>query len=355
MDGLPCQTLEPDGDREIKTSMATTEDVAQAAGVSTATVSRVLSGYRHVTSKTRERVMEAVSRLGYEPNANAKSLRTTRTRKIIVTVPNIANIFFSNIILGVEAAAAAAGYTVLLGDVSLSGESEANYASMLRRKEADGLIFLGHSLPQVACDLIALEGLNAPIVNGCEFNETLGVSSVHIDNGSAARQVMDYLYGLGHKHIGVVTGAMESPISRDRLVGCQSSARANGALDDLIVMRGDFTVEAGEAQTYLLLDLDPLPTAIFCFSDDMAIGALHAIRQRGLSCPKDVSIVGFDDIRTARYAFPPLTTVRQPMAEIGRQAVGLLIEILEGRAASLRSITLAHELIPRESTGAPRS
>ena len=335
--------------------MPTTEDVARAAGVSTATVSRVLSGYPHVSPEVRARVIEAVGQLGYAPNANAKSLRTTRTQKILVTVPDIANIFFSSIILGVEAAAAAAGYTVLLGDVSLSGDSDANYAGMLRRKEADGLIFLGHKLPEITREMIGKDGFRAPIVNGCEFNETSGVSSVHIDNALAAREAMDYLYSLGHRRIGIVTGPMESPISRDRQNGCQVSARAQAAGATLVTVNGDFTVESGEQATYRLLDCDNQITAIFCFSDDMALGALHALRLRGLACPRDVSVVGFDDIKIAKFAYPPLTTVRQPMEEIGRKAVALLLDILEGRATQLRSLTLAHELVPRESTAAVRA
>ena len=330
--------------------MSTTEDVARMAGVSTATVSRVLSGYPHVSANVRARVLQAVERLGYAPNANAKSLRTTRTQKILVTVPDIANIFFSSIILGVEAAATAAGYTVLLGDVSLSGDSDANYAGMLRRKEADGLIFLGHKLPEITRDMITAQGFQAPIVNGCEFNAALGVSSVHIDNARAAQEAMDYLYALGHRRIGIVTGPMESPISRDRLAGCRTSAERHAAGSALTIVNGDFTVESGEAAAYRLLESDGRVTAIFCFSDDMALGALHALRLRGRTCPGDVSVVGFDDIKIAKFAYPPLTTVRQPMAEIGRKAVGLLLDILDGRADALTSLTLPHELVVREST-----
>ena len=334
--------------------MSTTEDVARVAGVSTATVSRALSGYPHVSAEVKAKVLRAVEQLGYEPNANAKSLRTTRTQKILVTVPNIANIFFSSIILGVEAAASAAGYTVLLGDVSLSGDSEANYAAMLRRKEADGLIFLGHKLPEITKDMIKQQGVKAPIVNGCEFNEALGVTSVHIDNALAARQALDYLYSLGHERIGVITGGMESPISRDRLGGCEASAEAHDAVDALTVVNGDFTVESGERATYRVLDLDSRVSALFCFSDDMALGAMHALRLRGRSCPQDVSVMGFDDIRIARFAYPPLTTVRQPMEEIGRKAVGLLLDILEGRADALHTLTLPHELVVRDSTTSVR-
>jgi LacI family repressor for deo operon, udp, cdd, tsx, nupC, and nupG len=334
--------------------MATIREVAKVAGVSTATVSRVLSGYPHVRPAVREKVLNAVNALGFEPNQTSQMFRTTRTNKIIVTVPNIANVFFSTVIQGAEAAAVRAGYTVLLGDVSVDGINENDYGLMLKRKEADGMIFLGHSMPSSAVEIISREGERAPIVNGCEFNPTLGVSSVHIDNAAAARDGMNHLYELGHRCIGVITGRLESPISRDRLEGCRAAALAHNKLEDLIVVNGDFAVDSGALQTRVLLAGPIRPTAIFCFSDDMAIGALHALREAGLTCPKDVSVLGFDDIHNASFAYPPLTTIRQPMAEIGRRATELLVEILDGRSDGLKSITLDHALIVRGSTGPAR-
>ena len=194
--------------------MATIQDVAREAGVSTATVSRVFSAPELVLEPTRQKVMEAVHRLGYEPNFAAKSLRTLRTEKILVTVPDISNPFFSQVIRGVEEAALAAGYSVLLGDTRHEEAREEQYALMFRRKEADGLIFLGHRLPDILAELLAAKGPRTPIVNGCEFRPGLAVSSAHIDNERAAAEVMDHLYGLGHVRVGVVTGPLASPISR---------------------------------------------------------------------------------------------------------------------------------------------
>ena len=335
--------------------MATIQDVAKQAGVSTATVSRVLNGYEHVTAPVMEKVLAAIADLGYEPNMMAKNLRTLKTQRLIVTVPDIANPFFSNIIRGVEETASAAGYTVLLGDVGFGGGSEEAYASLLRRKEADGLIFLGHTLPASLSAMIDQKGASAPIVNGCEFTEDLRVSSVHIDNARAARDVMDMLYSLGHRHIGIVTGDMRSPISRDRLQGVHDSATAHNAMADLRIVNGDYSIESGAALAAGLVRTQPLPTAIFCFSDDMAFGAMYALRESGLDCPGDVSIVGFDDIRLAQFGTPSLTTIRQPMREIGRRTVSLLLDIMDGKIAEQINITLDHELIVRGSTAAPRT
>jgi LacI family repressor for deo operon, udp, cdd, tsx, nupC, and nupG len=333
--------------------MATIQDVARAAGVSTATVSRVFSAPELVIETTRQRVMAVVAQLGYEPNFAAKSLRTLRTEKILVTVPDISNPFFSQVIRGVEEAALAAGYSVLLGDTRHEEAREEQYAAMFRRKEADGLIFLGHRLPETLADMVASKGARTPIVNGCEFRPGLAVSSAHIDNEGAAAEVMEHLYGLGHARIGVVTGPLASPISSDRLSGVLSAAQRHGRASALRISIGDFSIESGVRQAGELLDEPGRPTAIFCFSDEMAMGALEAIRRRGLSCPKDVSLVGFDDIRFARHLDPQLTTVSQPMEEIGHEVVRLLLDILSGRATTLQNVTLPHELVVRASTAPP--
>ena len=331
--------------------MPTIQDVARDAGVSTATVSRVFSAPELVLEPTRQKVMESVARLGYQPNFAAKSLRTLRTEKILVTVPDISNPFFSQVIRGVEEAAHAAGYSVLLGDTRHEEEREEQYATMLRRKEADGLIFLGHRLPGALAAMVSTMGPRTPIVNGCEFRPDIGVSSAHIDNEQAAAEVMEHLYSLGHTHIGVVTGPLASPISSDRLTGVKAATARHGESDALQIVTGDFSIESGVRETLALLDEEVRPTAIFCFSDEMAMGALEAIRRRGLRCPQDVSLVGFDDIRFAQYLDPQLTTVSQPMDQIGHEVVRLLLDILSGRASGLQHVTLPHKLVVRASTG----
>ncbi|VVS96608.1 LacI family transcriptional regulator [Sphingomonas sp. EC-HK361] len=332
--------------------MTTLRDVAQVAGVSRATAARVLSAPELVADATRAKVMQAVQELGYIRNSVAASLRTTRTGRIIVTVPDISNPFFSRVIRGVEEAAQKAGYAVLLGDTRNEREREEQYADMLNRREADGIIFLGHRLPTVLATILARDGGRAPVVNGCEFTSTLGVSSAHIDNAGAGHEVMQALYGLGHRDIALILGPADSPLTRDRLAGASRAAAARGLAANLIVEAGDFSIESGRRAAMALFARSPRPTAIFCFSDEMAIGTLAAARTAGLSCPADLSVVGFDDIQMARYVDPPLATVRQPMAEIGRKTVELLLGILSGRQVQPVSATLPYELIPRESLGA---
>jgi LacI family repressor for deo operon, udp, cdd, tsx, nupC, and nupG len=328
-------------------------DVARRAGVSTATVSRALSAPGRVSPDKRERVMRAVEELRYSPNAAARSLRQATARKILVTVPNIANPFFSKIIRAIEEEAQRHGYAVLLGDTRYTVDGEEQYAAMLTSREADGLIFLGHRLPDAVKPLINRLKERAPVVNGCEFDPDLGVPSAHIDNAGAAAEAMDHLYALGHRRVGILAGPTTGPLCRDRLAGAMRSVRNHGGAAPA-VLHGDFSVQWGIDGAAEMLDLAERPTALLCLSDEIAIGAMHALRLRGVRCPDDMSVVGFDDITVAQYLNPPLTTVRQPMEEIGRATVQLLVAILKDDGACLDSLTFAHQLVIRESTAPPR-
>ena len=333
--------------------MPTIIQVAAQAGVSTATVSRVLSQPDRVSAGTRERVLEVVQALGYAPNVAARSLRTLRAAKILLTVPDISNPFFASVIRGAEEAARDAGYAVVLGDTRHDPEVEDQYAEMLSRREVDGLIFLGHRLPASLAPVLALKGATAPIVNGCEYSPNIGVPSVHIDNAAAGADAIDYLVALGHQVIGIITGPQISPISRDRLAGALRAADRHGLGGGVHVRVGDYSAGSAFAQMQALLAKQV--TSVFCFNDEMAIGAMRAISEAGLSCPAQVSVIGFDDLPLARFFQPPLTTIAQPKAMIGHRAVDLLVGILRGIDGPIRQVTLAHELVVRGSTAPVRS
>lgn len=332
--------------------MPTIVEVAAKAGVSTATVSRVLSQPERVSAQTRERVLEVVQSLGYTPSVIPRMLRTLRAAKILLTVPDISNPFFASVIRGAEEAARDAGYAVVLGDTGHDPQLEDQYAEMLSRREVDGLIFLGHRLPGTLGPLLSRQGAAAPIVNGCEYSPELGVPSVHIDNAAAGEDAVEHLIGLGHRDIGVITGPAISPLTRDRLSGATRAAARHGLGDRLQVRGGDYSAPSAFAQATDLLAQGV--TAIFCFSDEMAIGAISAIRHAGLSCPEDVSVVGFDDLPLAGFFQPALTTIAQPKGRIGRHAVELLVSILRDAENEVRQITLPHELVVRESTSSAR-
>ncbi len=335
--------------------MSNIQDVATLAGVSAATVSRVLNGHTHVSKSTADKVRKAVAELGFHPNQAAKVLRTSKASRLIMTVPNITNIFFSSIIRAAQEAARAADYALLLGEVGANGEYEDMYSAMIERREADGIIFLGRHLPTSLAEMINSRGTAAPVVNGCEYTPDMPVCSVHIDQEAAGADGANHLYDLGHRRIGILTGDMGGPISVGRLAGVRRAAKARGLDSELIVVNGDYSAADGTRLTHQLLSQPKPPTAIFAFSDDMALGAIHAIYKTGRSCPGDVSVVGFDDIHLSEHLNPALTTIRQPMASMGKRSVELLIRILNGEVQEREIITLNHKLIVRDSTAAPRT
>lgn len=299
--------------------------------------------------------MAAVERLGYVPNAAGKNLRMLSTRKLLVTVPDISRPFFSLILQGIEDAAKREGYSVLLGDTQYDPEREEGYVLMLNRKEADGLIFLGRRLPSGVAALVRSHPTgNAPVVNGVGFSPQLGIPSVQIDNAAAAFDAMDYLYGLGHRRIGVVTGPPLSFVSADRLRGVTARAKKERAQGDLILVDGDFSIQSGVAAAERFLRRKDPPTAIFCFNDEMAMGILHEARARKVQLPEELSVMGVDDIRYSPFVEPPLTTVAQPMREMGESAVRVLLGILRSSEKWPEAVRLPHTLVIRASTGPPR-
>ncbi len=330
--------------------MPTLQDVALSAGVSTATVSRVINGQPHVKPAVAEAVIRAISELGYEPNYSAKSLRTSKTRKLIMTVPTITNSFFASVIRAAQVRAQIAGYNLVLGNSGNNGELEDVYAQMLLSHEADGLIFLGRHLPESLLQLAQIKGANMPAVNFCEHCDDIDLTSVNVDDKAAATTAMEYLYSLGHKRIGIITGLMDGPISRDRLEGVYATADKHGLRHDLVVLTGDYSARSGALCAAAVGRMLPRPTAIFCFGDEMAAGAIHEIGKMGLSCPEDISVMGFDDMHLAEFLNPSLTTIRQPAETIGVKAVELVLAALDEKLTERTRVTLEHKLVVRNST-----
>ena len=319
--------------------------VAAAAKVSVATVSRALQRPEMVSEATRLRVFAAIERLGYTPNAQARNLRTARTRLVIALVPDIANPFFSEVIRGMEQVAHDNGYSVLLGDTQSSPAREQAYADMVAARQVDGLITLMRHLPrlQVAGRL--------PIVNACEYTKNRDITSVRVDNVGAARSAVDHLLTLGHRRIAFVSGPADSPISIDRRHGYEAALKKAGIpAGRLLVAPGDFSMESGVRAIESFLARKQKFSAVFCCNDEMAIGAMRALAMHGIGVPADVSVVGFDDIRFARYTTPPLTTIAQPKNELGREAMRMLIGLLDDPATPVLKRVLSADLVVRGST-----
>lgn len=331
-----------------QTRVRTVKEIAAAANVSVATVSRALQRPEIVNETTRQRIQEVVKRLGYTPNALARNLRTARTRLIVALLPDIANPFFSEVIRGIEQVAHENGYSVLLGETQGSTVREQAYADMVAARQADGIITMSPRVPA-----IPIQG-RLPVVNACEYVKDGQVSSVYIDNIAAAGVAVDYLLMLGHREIAFLAGPPSSPISVDREQGYRLALqRAKLSASAALTVAGDFSIESGERAVELLLSRGKPFTALFCSNDEMAIGALRALSSHGLRVPEDVSVVGFDDIRFARYTSPPLTTVAQPKNALGREAMSMLLELLSDPQVPPRKRVLTADLVVRGST-APR-
>ena len=342
-------------EKKVKTrnqvAAATMKDVAVKAKVSTATVSRALMNPDKVSQATRNRVEQAAMEVGYLPQSMGRNVKRNESRTILVIVPDICDPFFSEIIRGIEVTAAENGYLVLIGDCAHQNQQEKTFIDLIITKQIDGMLLLGSRLP---FDASIEEQRNLPpMVMANEFAPELELPTVHIDNLTAAFNAVNYLREQGHQYIGCIAGPEEMPLCHYRLQGYVQALRRSGiTVDPHYIARGDFTFAAGSEALERLLSLPKPPTAVFCHSDVMALGALSYAKRRGLKVPNDLSIIGFDNISLAEYFDPPLTTVAQPRFDIGREAMLLLLEQLQGHTVSSGSRLLDCELVIRGSTKA---
>lgn len=333
--------------------MSTIHDVAKEAGVSTATVSRVLHNSNAVTPKTRDVVLSAIRRLNYNPNALARQMRTQKTHSIIVTVPDIGNIFFTEVIYGIEECAKKHGYQVLLVDVHEQSEIENYYFKAIQQHTIDGIISLSAT---VAKNLMEKVAQNYPIVVACQYLENYNVPNVTIDNIRAAQAVTEHLISLGHTKIAHISGQPGELLYQNRLNGYLTAIAAHGLPIDLsLVKYGDATIQGGYNNMNHLLEQDSSITAVFAAGDAIAIGAVKALHEAGIRIPEDFSIIGFDDIDLSAFLSPALTTIRQPRREIGNTAFEMLLRLMNQEPLEQMQVVLDYELITRDSCGPCRA
>jgi len=325
------------------------------SGVSVATVSRTLSRPEKVAESTRKKVLQAVEKSGYVTNVLASNFRRRKSQSIVVLVPDIANPFYSRIIQEIESVARDHGYQILLGETRQDPEMEKSYGNLAQRRLADGIIGLGMHIPfKYRPTRKTIDPKWPPLVMACEYTGDIPVPTIAIDNRGAARDATRYLIELGHIHIAYIGGPPDFSLSRDRLKGFRTALSLAGLKSpEGGVHSGDFSLQAGYGAAQRLLSQSVQATAIFCASDELAMGAMRAAQEQGLRVPRDLSIVGFDDIEMAAFSNPPLTTVRQPCAEFGRRATQMMLQILEGKTLSNERVVLPHELVVRESTARP--
>lgn len=329
------------------TTVATMKDVAKKAGVSTATVSRALMNPEKVSAATRSKVEQAAIAVGYSAHATGRNARRSESRTILALVPDICDPFFSEIIRGIEVIAAGHGYLVLIGDCA--HQNQKSFLNLILTRQIEGMLLLGSQVP---FDTSMEDPRNLPpMVMVNEFAPKLEIPTVHIDNLTAAFEAVNHLQKLGHRRIACICGPEEMPLCQYRLQGYIQALRRHGiTVDPQYIVRGEFTFDAGSQAMKQLMKLPKPPDALFCHSDIIALGAMSQAKNMGLRVPQDLSLVGFDDIELSRYSDPQLTTVAQPRFNIGREAMLLLLEQLQGKIVSNGSRLLDFELKIRAST-----
>jgi len=338
-------------------SNLTLEDIAELAGVSRSTVSRVVNEQPNVRDAVRKRVLEVIQDTGYRPNAAARTLASQRTWTVGMILPLSVSFFFtdpyySHLTKGIAQACNQYDYTLALFLVSSKEDEEKMFPRISRRGLLDGVIVQsGHHGDQGI--ISHLVDANLPlVVVGRPFRSD-NVSYVDIDNVNAAYNAVAHLIRLGYQRIGTVTGPVTSTVGIDRKEGYRKALVERGrTIDESLIVEGDFTEVGGYYATQKMLSAKP--DAVFAASDVMAIGAMRAVRDAGLRIPEDIAFVGFDDLPIATFSDTQLTTIRQPVISFGAKAVEILIDLIENGNNPPRHIIMDTELVIRESCGATR-
>lgn len=326
----------------------TIRDVARLASVSVTTVSHVLNGTRYVEPETEERVRRAVEQLGYRPNLLARGLRRRETATIGLLIPDNSNPFFAEVARVIEDAGFAAGYSVILCNSDLSEEKQARYVDVLLAKQVDGLILISSGFGPARLERIL--GARVPVVIVDRELSGVPVDQVIVDNDQGGCFAGEYLVRLGHRRIGCIAGPSDITPSAGRLTGFRRALSAAGvelALDAIV--RGDGRYASGDDAMAELIRRDLGLTAVFAHNDLMAIGALSALRRAGLRAPEDISVIGFDNILQAAAMAPALTTIAQPVVELGQVSMRLLLDQIAQQPEQPSRVVLPTILVERES------
>lgn len=340
----------------------TIRDVAARAGVSHQTVSRVLNGDRRVIAPTRDRVLAAVGALDYVPNGIARSLSSNRTQTLGVVASDIAGYAVGQLVAGVEAAARRHGYFVLIGGSRVGDDADRGaHLRLMLERGVDGLILAWPSLPPDEDGPLAWAAARAPLVTATSRVDLPGIGTISIDNRRGSREATRHLMAAGHAAIATIAGPARWRAAEARLQGYRDALAAAGLPPNpaLVERADDWEPDSGQAAAARLLASGARFTALFAQSDLLALGALTALRAAGRRVPEEVSVVGFDDVPVARHLDPPLTTMHQPMQELGALAVDLLIERLARPRADWPSEPVRHllpaRLVERASVRRPTS
>lgn len=325
-------------------------DVAREANVSMATVSRVVNGNPNVKPATRKKVLEVISRLGYRPNAVARGLASKKTTTVGVIIPDISSTFFAELARGIEDIATMYKYNIILSNSDQNKDKELHLLNTMLGKQVDGIVFMGGNISQEHVE--EFEKSPVPIVLAGSIEETEQVPSVNIDYEQASYDVTSSFIAKGHKNIGFVIGPLHEPINeKKKLIGYKRAlAEANIEYSEELVVEGDYTYDSGIEAFEKLLELESKPTAIFVGSDEMALGVIHGAEDKGYNIPEDFEVISSDNTRLALMVRPQLTSVVQPLYDIGAVAMRLLTKLMNKEKVSEQTVILPHRIEQRNST-----
>ncbi len=331
----------------------TIRDVAEKAGVSYQTVSRVINESPNVSSATRQHILQVIEELGYFPNATARSLASNKTRTLGLIVPELNEYVYIEAIKGAEKEAKKHGYFFMLGITESDDTDEPEYYRWLTERRVEGNLFLYPSL-ETGNDHHYLDSLlNAqlPLVTIAYQALHRKLTIVNIDNEDGGRQATEHLISQGHRHIGMITGHHLWEPARRRTQGyLDALAAASIPHDPALIVNGDWSYASGEMGMCQLLDRAPHITAVFAQNDQMAIGAIRAIRAQGRQIPDDMAVIGYDGMPVTQYYQPAISTIYQPMEQVGQAAARMLIEMIDNPRVEPREILLKPQLVRRETT-----
>ena len=333
----------------------TLNDIAEMAGVSVSTVSRVLnnkaSEYR-ISPDTEQVILEAAGKLKYRPNQIARGLRLNKTNTLGVVAPDVSNPFFAYIIKRVQNVAHQLGYSIVVCNTDENLDQEVEHVNVLYRNRVDGLIAM--PVGQEFRHFLEWAERGRPLVLLDRCIDDLDANRVVVDNYTGAYEAVEHMIGFGHERIAVIQGLPGTYTNTERLRGYRQALVDHGlTVHENLIVGGDFREENGYLETKLLLTMPERPTAIFATSDLITLGALKAIHEEGLTLPDDMSMVMFDDFDFAPYLKCPITAVRQPKELMGEMAVKLLVDELKGESRGGKRVVLKSHLIARESVGPP--
>lgn len=329
-------------------NVPTIRDVAKRADVSVATVSRILNNLGGYSDKTKHKVMKTIDEIGFRPNAIARSLNNRQTQTIGVLFPALTSEFTSALLHGIEEYAHSQGYSVLVCNTDIDGHRTMNYLKVLREKQVDGIIFVSEKLVEGYKE--ELRAMKIPVVLVASATDDPQYPHIKIDDRQAAYDATSYLINKGHRRIAMISGTMgDANATVPRIEGYKQALLDKGLpfLAEWIAY-GDFFYESGAQAMESLLTSQFNISAVFAASDEMAAGAMHMAARAGIRVPEQLSIIGFDDIRLSKMVHPPLTTVHQPLTEIGQAAASKLLQMTK-TGQSEPSLILPHRIVERQT------